>query len=269
MQYTYRAASQVVLVIKNLPANTEDIRDVGSVPGSGRSSGGGHGNPLHYSWLENPIDRGAWQATVHSFAKSWTQLKWLNNHTGIHTKMCLYHMQSNFLTEHTCTQYSDQKTEHSSTTEAFLMLSLPIETSILILSKITFMYFCTLYISGIILHAFFLSGSLLLNIMFVKFTYTVHFHCCMVLHVLLSNSAWTSGLYIFHIWTILVLLEHPRICLLVTICTHLCHRHNRSEIPGPQRQVSKALLPIYIPVSRVWEIYLLLNLVKLCFFYFL
>ena len=125
MQYTYRAASQVVLVIKNLPANAEDIRDVGSVPGSGRSSGGGHGNPLHYSWLENPIDRGAWQATVHSFAKSWTQLKWLNNHTGIHTKMCIYHMQSNFLTEHTCTQYSDQKTEHSSTTEAFLMLSLP------------------------------------------------------------------------------------------------------------------------------------------------
>ena len=53
-------ASQVVLVVKNLPANTGDLRDTGSVPGSGRSPGGGYGNPLQYSCLENPTDREAW-----------------------------------------------------------------------------------------------------------------------------------------------------------------------------------------------------------------
>ena len=48
--------------------------DLGSVPGLGRSSGGGHGNPFQYSCLENPKDRGAWQATVHGVTKSWTRL---------------------------------------------------------------------------------------------------------------------------------------------------------------------------------------------------
>ena len=51
--------SQVVLVVKNRPANTGDTRGVGSIPGSGRSPGGGHGNPLQYSCLENSMDRGA------------------------------------------------------------------------------------------------------------------------------------------------------------------------------------------------------------------
>ena len=50
--------------VKNLPAKAGDIRDMGSIPGSGRSPGGGHGNPLQYSCLENPMDRGAWWATV-------------------------------------------------------------------------------------------------------------------------------------------------------------------------------------------------------------
>ena len=48
-----------------------DVRDMGSIPGSGRFPGGGHGNPLQYSYLENPMDRGAWWATVHGFVKSW------------------------------------------------------------------------------------------------------------------------------------------------------------------------------------------------------
>ena len=56
--------SQIVLVIKNLPANAGDIRDTGWIPWWGRSPGGGHGNPLQYSGLENPMDRGAWWATV-------------------------------------------------------------------------------------------------------------------------------------------------------------------------------------------------------------
>ena len=67
-------ASQVALVVKNPPANAGDIRDrdVGSIPGVGRSPGEGHGNPLQYSCLKNPMDNGAWQAIVHRVAKSWT-----------------------------------------------------------------------------------------------------------------------------------------------------------------------------------------------------
>ena len=65
----------MALVVKNLPDNAGDIRDVGSIPGSGRPSGGGHGNMLQYSCLENPIDREAWRAMVHRIAKSQTRLK--------------------------------------------------------------------------------------------------------------------------------------------------------------------------------------------------
>ena len=63
----------MALVVKNLPANAGDIRDVGSIPELGRSPGGGHGSPLQYSCLENPMDRGAWQTTVHRVTKSQTQ----------------------------------------------------------------------------------------------------------------------------------------------------------------------------------------------------
>ena len=62
-------ASQVSLVVKNLPANAGDIRDAGSILQLGRSPGGGHGNSLQYSSLENPMDRGAWQGPVHGVAK--------------------------------------------------------------------------------------------------------------------------------------------------------------------------------------------------------
>ena len=61
--------SQGVLVVKNPPANAE-VRDMHSIPGLGRSLGGGHSDPLQYSCLENPMDRGAWQATVHRIAES-------------------------------------------------------------------------------------------------------------------------------------------------------------------------------------------------------
>ena len=60
-------------VVKNLPTSAEDARDVGLIPGSGRSPGEGNGNPLQNSCLENPMDRGAWWATVHGMAKGWTQ----------------------------------------------------------------------------------------------------------------------------------------------------------------------------------------------------
>ena len=65
-------ASKVVLVVKNPPANEGDIRDAGLIPGLGRSPGVGHGSPLQYSYLENPMDRGAWWATVRRVAKSQT-----------------------------------------------------------------------------------------------------------------------------------------------------------------------------------------------------
>ena len=64
--------SQVALVVKNLPSNGGDIEDTGLIPRLARFPEGGHGNPLHYSCLENPMDRGDWQATVHGIAKSQT-----------------------------------------------------------------------------------------------------------------------------------------------------------------------------------------------------
>ena len=71
-------------MIKNPPANAGDIKDVCSIPGLGRSPGGRYGNPLQHSCLANPMDRGDWWATVHTVAKSQTQLKRL-----IHTWLCI------------------------------------------------------------------------------------------------------------------------------------------------------------------------------------
>ena len=65
--------------------STCSARDTGSIPGTGRSPGGGHGNPLQNSCLENPMDSGAWQATVHGAAKSRTRLKRLSTHARTHT----------------------------------------------------------------------------------------------------------------------------------------------------------------------------------------
>ena len=59
-------------MVKNLPTSAGDIRDMGAIPGSGRLRGGGQGNPLQYSYLENPVDRGAWLAIVHRVTKSQT-----------------------------------------------------------------------------------------------------------------------------------------------------------------------------------------------------
>ena len=74
--------SQVALVVKNPPVGVGDERDTGSVPGSGRSPGGGNGSPLQYSCLGNPMDRGAWRAAVHRVVKSQVQL---SVHTQTHT----------------------------------------------------------------------------------------------------------------------------------------------------------------------------------------
>ena len=68
----------MALVIKNPPANAGDVRDAGSIPGLGRYLGGGNGNSLQYSSLENPMDRGTWRTMVHRVTNSWTQLKGLS-----------------------------------------------------------------------------------------------------------------------------------------------------------------------------------------------
>ena len=89
-------ASKMVLVVKNPPASGGDIRDTGLIPGWGKSPGGGNGHPLQYSCLENPMDRGAWQTTVHRMAKGHTRLKWLSMHAptvtfpkGLSKPLCL------------------------------------------------------------------------------------------------------------------------------------------------------------------------------------
>ena len=73
--------SQVATVVKNPPASAGDLRDLGLISGSWRYPGGEHGNPFQYSCLENPLDRGAWWATVHGVSKSKTGLKQLSTHT--------------------------------------------------------------------------------------------------------------------------------------------------------------------------------------------
>ena len=73
--YILSWASSWALVVKNPPARAGGVRDSGSIPGLERSPGGGNGNPLQYSCLENPMDRGVWWATIYKVAKSQIQLK--------------------------------------------------------------------------------------------------------------------------------------------------------------------------------------------------
>ena len=75
-----RRASQVVIVVKKPPACAGEVKDMDLLPGLGRSPGQGNGYPLQYSCLENPTDRGAWQAMVHRVAKSWVQPKRCSMH---------------------------------------------------------------------------------------------------------------------------------------------------------------------------------------------
>ena len=87
-------ASQVSLGIKILPANAGDTGEAGSIPGLGRSLGGGHGKPLQDSCLENPMGRGTLWATVHGITKSWAWLKQLSMHAFMHyvAKMIQTHL---------------------------------------------------------------------------------------------------------------------------------------------------------------------------------
>ena len=75
----------VIWLVKNLPANVTDTRDMRLIPGSARSPGAGNGNPRQYSGLENSIDRGAWRAIFYGVTKSWAQLRrWTHIHTHTH-----------------------------------------------------------------------------------------------------------------------------------------------------------------------------------------
>ena len=71
-----------MLVVKNPPPGAGDVKDTGLIPGLGRSPGGGHGDPLLYSYLETLMDRGAWRVTVHGVAESRTRLKRLSTHVS-------------------------------------------------------------------------------------------------------------------------------------------------------------------------------------------
>ena len=117
-------ASQVALVVKNPPANAGDIRNVGSIPGSGRSPGGGHGYPLQYSYLENSMDggaqwarvhmdRGGWWARVHRVAKSRTQLKPISTalHRHITESLC-YIPETSTTLSFTHTLVANEKLEY-------------------------------------------------------------------------------------------------------------------------------------------------------------
>ena len=81
-------------MVKNPPANAENRRDAGLIPGSGRSPEGGHGNPLQYPGLENCMDRGAWRATVHGVTKIWTRLSNLAPKKELQRASFLCHVRS-------------------------------------------------------------------------------------------------------------------------------------------------------------------------------
>ena len=92
-------------MLRNLPANAGDIRDLGSIPRLGRSPGQGHGNPLQHSCLENPMDRGAWWTMVHGVTKHQTQLKRLSMHT------CT--SETNTISQINCTSIKKKKKQQS------------------------------------------------------------------------------------------------------------------------------------------------------------
>ena len=85
------------LVVKNPPANIGDIRNTGLIPELGRSPGGGPGNPLQYSCLENSKDRRAWWAAVHRVPQSWTWLKWLSSSSSRSSSVIFSVMWTYFL----------------------------------------------------------------------------------------------------------------------------------------------------------------------------
>ena len=97
----FSAASRVVLVVKDPPANAGDIRDAVSIPGLGRSPGEGNDNPLQYSCLGNPMDRETWQAVIHRVTNSWILLKRLSMHAR------------SFLYGSTLTSIHDHRKNHS------------------------------------------------------------------------------------------------------------------------------------------------------------
>ena len=78
-----------MVAVKNQPANTGDARDKDFIPELGRPPGAGNGNPLRYSCLENPMDRGAWWATVHRITRNQTRLKWLGTHSCVAVRSCI------------------------------------------------------------------------------------------------------------------------------------------------------------------------------------
>ena len=116
-----RASQVMQWCRKNSPANAGDTGDMGLSPGSGRYSGGGNSSPLQYSFLENPMDRGAWRATVHGVAESRTRLKRLHTHAcsacGSHDFRVWWSLLKKFMKEamwekNSYEKYSASKNQH-------------------------------------------------------------------------------------------------------------------------------------------------------------
>ena len=133
--------SRVALVVKTFPANVRDIRYSCSVPGLGRSPGGGHGNSLQYSCLKNPMDRGTWQTTVHRVAKSQTRWKQLNLHAHpvLYSRLSLviYSIQA----VHMCQWQSPTSSHPPFSLESQMFFSLYLCLYVCFVNKITYTNF--------------------------------------------------------------------------------------------------------------------------------
>ena len=113
-------ASLVAQLVKNPPANAGDARDVGSIPGSGRFPGKRNGNPLQYSCLESSMHIGAWLATVHAVAKSWTQLS-----TGAKSQCYFKQPQTQFAIQRTKHEFEGQYRPGSQASSSHFTVAAP------------------------------------------------------------------------------------------------------------------------------------------------
>ena len=138
-----KGASQMALLAKSPPANSEHLRDLGLIPESRRSLGGGHGNPLQHSGIENPMDGKAWWAMVHRVAKSRKTLKWLSMYACTGPKS-LIEIRNLFVYMYVWEVHLMKMREASE--KYFLMNFLRIYT--ISIKRFSFIYFCTrLYLS--------------------------------------------------------------------------------------------------------------------------
>ena len=189
-----KTCGQVVLMLKNPPANAGDLGDAGSIPESGRSPGGANGNPLQYPCLENPLDTGIWQATVHRVAQSWTRMKLLHTHTGkTFSAWCaiLWALQMHMVTQALRHQDAEQWGHPPGTFHVSLCgqpLSLP--TAIIDLSPVPIGFALpTCHINEIICYVIFWAWLLSLSITYVGFIHFIAYTSSLFLLLLYGRTS--------------------------------------------------------------------------------